>query len=202
MKQLKMLGFAMLVAAALASFTGSASATTLTSPAGTTLGAGAKIKLSGSFELKGVFPVAITCLGSKLEGEVEQAGGPSETVRIAISPSTFTECGNHTVSFFKGGVLEVHTRTGSADGYGSVRWRGLRMTAVLHSVFGSFHCIYGIENGYVGTINGSTITKSTATFGASFLEGTFQEATDSICGTVAQIGGSWKIETPDYLDVD
>lgn len=205
MRYLKKLGIALLAAAALTSLASSASATTLTSPPGTTLGAGTKLtaSLEGSLLTEGL--INLTCPTSHMEGEVEGAGGASETVRVPLTALAFGGCDPLTVHILDPGTLEIHTRTGSADGDGLVTWSGAEITTLHHGKFiGTVHCLYSSEATQVGTLTGSSGESKTAAFDIEAFElpltGT---EPPGFCGSGAlRLSGSYKFETPDYLDVD
>lgn len=186
-------------------FVGSASATTLTSPAGTTVGVGAKIKLSAetAIQQEGEGP-KITCENSTIEGQVGQAGGASETVRIPVSTLFFSSCSaGITVTVLKPGSLEIHTDTASANGNGTVTWSGAELTILTHNaLIGTIHCIYQTEGTRFGTLTGSKNREGkTATLNLETAELPAIE-TSPFCGESAVWTGSYIFETPDYLDVD
>jgi hypothetical protein len=205
MKYPKAFGLIILAAVALAAFAGSASATTLTSPAGKTLGVGAKVKATLDSEIKIEGAPTARCHQSHLEGEIENPGGASSTVRVSISAFTMQECESDTYTVLKPGTLEIHTETGSANGNGIVTWDGAEITMLAHRiVFGTpvtTHCIYYTDNTPFGTLTGSKSSKvGTATLIAN--AELLAKETDGFCGGSIEWESSHRIGTPDYLDVD
>jgi hypothetical protein len=173
--------------------------TTLTSPAGTTLGAGAKIKAESEGAIEFAGTVTFNCQKSALEGEVSSAGGKEATVTGSLSSLSFSECGNHTVSVLKPGSLEIHSL---GSGKGTLTSTGAEITVLTHGVFlGTRHCIYTTNKTDIGTITGSSVTGATAALDIGPAQ-TPQVATDATCGENAEWGGSYKVTSPDYLDVD
>lgn len=208
MKYLKTLGLAILAMTAFSAFAMSASATTLTSPAGTTLGAGTKIKASAESMLQTDGNVEISCEGFSFEGETENAGGASETVRIPITTLFFGVCGGgHTLSVFKRGSLEIHTDAESADGNGVVTWSGGEIFAGLHRTILGFpitlQCTFYSENTTLGTITGSKNSAGkTATLDFTGAVLPMKEGSSPACGESFTWTGSSAFGTPDYLDID
>jgi hypothetical protein len=112
MKYVKMLGLLAVAAAALMAFAGTASATTVTSPTGTTYTSTIKAS-AGTTELHGSF-ITVSCKKSTVEGSVESHGAAT-TAGGAISSLTFSEC-NFPVKVLKAGSLEVHGISGTENG--------------------------------------------------------------------------------------
>lgn len=210
MKYLKMLGLAVVAAAAVMAFVGagSASATTLTCtnpegsgtkvvcPAGTEIVATAE----SSLLLKAGF-ANITCTESTVGGKTSNAGSSTETVKGAIETLTFNGC-NATVTVIKKGTLEIHTHTeGVTNSIGTVTGAGSEVTVSTLGV----SCVYGTSNTDIGTLTGSPHTTSTgvgptATFDINAnlpkISGGFA------CASPAAWEGKYKITKPDWLDVD
>ena len=191
MKHLKMLGLAVIAAAALMSFASAASATTLTSPKGTAY-TGTFRADSNSIALDGTF-VEAECLLGQMHGTVE-GHGSSVTTQINLTSGGYALCAfQHRV--LKRGSLEIHTDASTADGNGIVTSTGLEIT--LSSSVG--HCVFTTSSTYVGTITGSdtgnavwnTDSAKIPKTGGSFL-----------CGTAATMTGSYSITTPSTLTVD
>ncbi|HEX5527609.1 MAG TPA: hypothetical protein VFX44_10500 [Solirubrobacterales bacterium] len=202
MKYLKMLGLAMLAAAALMSIigAGSASATELTCSAGVMCPA--ETVLHGSSEGHVILdaPIGnIDCQGS-LEGKTSNTGGPSETVSGMRTSFTINNCTNATIQVLRIGTTEVHTdpndSTGTS-GNGTVTSTGTEGTVE----FAGFHCIFATKETDLGTLTGSSTTKSTATFDISGTIPRTGGRSGVFCGQSAQITGSGTVDTPDFLDV-
>lgn len=209
MKYLKTLGLAVLAAAALTTFAVSASATTLTSPAGTTLGVGAKVKFAAESSLQTHGEnFNITCGGFSFEGQLTQAGGAEETVRFPIQSLNVGFCGGgHTLAVLKTGSIEIHTDSESADGNGTVTWSGGEIFAGLHRTILGFpitvNCVYYSENTLLGTLTGSKNREGkTATLDYTGAVLPMREGAPAFCGESFTWTGSSTVESPDYLDVD
>lgn len=209
MRYAKMLGLMALVAAAMMVVAGGATATTLTSPAGTKLGVGTKIKAQseGAITFDNPHEIGkVACQQSTIEAEVTNAGGSGATVVAPVSNLTFSECG-HTLTILKKGSLEFH---GTEGGNGTLTWTGAEITWLLHTTFfGTIHCILTTNETDVGTVTGSATTKATATWdiGQSALG---WSGTDSLCEkedeggekTGYSLTGNYQFTTPDSLEVD
>jgi hypothetical protein len=106
MKYIKMLGLLSIATVALLAFAGAASATTLTSPAGTTYTGTIKAESSNS-SIHGSF-ITVSCGKSTFEGKVEQhgAGVPAEG---KLSSLTFSECNYSITRTINIGVYRVHS---------------------------------------------------------------------------------------------
>lgn len=226
MKYVKMLGLLAVAAAALMAFAGTASATQLTDASGNVLGVGTVIHAEAESTVTLHPPIGdIECSGSTVKGSITNAGGASATVSGPIDTTevegkktglTFTGC-NATVTVLQTGSLEIHTKTANADGNGTLTSKGTRVTVV----FAGFHCIFetNATNGTdIGTLTGSkNVVKEihnpgkeneVKTFGGTAtldIEATIPRVGGTsgvFCGSTAQWTGSYKVDTPDYLDVD
>src|SRR5829696_3748777 len=97
----KMLSLATAAAIASIAFAGTAAATTLTSPSGTTYTS--TIKASAShLALDTSFFTPITCTGSSIESQIE-AHGSSIKASGKVSSLTFTGCGDDVFTVLKPG---------------------------------------------------------------------------------------------------
>jgi hypothetical protein len=105
MKHLKMLGLALVAAAALMAFAGPASATTVTSPAGTEYTGEIYATATSSLLLQAGFSNA-TCTESTVKGKVESNGGAAASGNISFL--SFSGC-NFTLDVLSGGSLEVES---------------------------------------------------------------------------------------------
>jgi hypothetical protein len=204
MKYAKMLGLLAVAAAALMAFAGSASATTLTSPAGTTLGKGATIHASLKAETEAVLSgtINVKCKKSTVAGEVKTPGSETTTVSGPLSTLTFDECNPNTASTVKLGNLEVHTEGASSNGNGTLTASEVEATVLTHTILGTTHCLYTAENLDIGKVTGSINNGSgNATLTASEVE-LGRKTTDFGCGEVAKWTATYVVSTPSYLDVD
>jgi hypothetical protein len=202
MKHLKTTVLAAVAATALMAFVAPASATTLTSPAGTTYTGALRLESEGPFTLHGTG--TFTCGRSSMEGKVESHGSSVTTVS-KLSQTIWNEC-SHAFSVLKTGSLEIHTDTANADGNGTLTWNGAELTITWNTVFGNVHCTYTLGSVNLGTIAGSKSTGSTATAsgGATKMTvhgGLFCQSKET--GIKNEwTSPSYRFTTPDYLDVD
>ncbi len=158
MKYLKMLGLLTLAAIALMAPAGSASATILTSPAGTEYTGPISASLAAGTEavLKSAFIGEIKCGESTIKGEIEHQGA-TETASGKLTSLTFTKC-NATISVLKTGSLEGHTDSESANGNGILTSSGTEVTVEIVGL----HCIFSSSNTTLGTITGGSPAAFTA----------------------------------------
>ncbi|HEX5988906.1 MAG TPA: hypothetical protein VFY75_01665 [Solirubrobacterales bacterium] len=196
MKYVKMLGLLAVAAAALMAFAGTASATYLTSPAGTTYTGTIHAKSEGTTTLHGE-AFAVSCAASTVSGSVEFHSTGTGTAGGKITTLDFSEC-TFPVTVIANGSLEVHTKTASADGNGTLTSNGAKIT--IHGPFG-INCLYETNNTDIGTLTGSKNTGKTATLDidSSLIPRTGDSA---FCGAAGEWTGSYEVTTPDYLDVD
>lgn len=196
MKYLKISGLVALATAATMAFAGNASATVVTSPAGTAY--------TGAIKAESVNPQLHIHYGlseldiceSELEWKVESHGASATAVGPVTSFALF-EC-DWEVTLLKPGQFEVHTTSKEADGYGDVTWTGVEITVEL---WGSFDCIYKLENPYMARVEGSKTQKgNTATFAFEAWWG--QAGGSPFCPKKTQWTSYFLISSPDYLDVD
>jgi hypothetical protein len=215
MRTLNILGLAALATVALAAGAVSASATTLTSPAGNQVKAGAVLKASSEQSFQLHTPInTYPCNGSKLTAEVVQEGNASLTVAMRLTHLSFFECTSGlTFMILQPGKLEIHTDSASADGNGIVTWSGASITTLTHTVVGDYHCKYHVKNVTFGTLTGSkNLGGKTATLNVGSVQLVPDEPSPwwYYCSEEVEgeevgptlTGGSYTIETPDYLDVD
>ncbi len=203
MKHLKILGLAVVAAAALMAFVGAstASATVLCStntnpctgtkyPAGTTVSAslatGTKAVLSTEFQ-------KIECSKSAVGGKTSNAGSGTETVSGAVETLTFEEC-NCEVSVLKKGTLEVHSV--ATNGNGTITSNGAEVTVECSTIFGKVHCIYVTENTNLGTVTGGSPAKVTASASIPRL------TTNALCAAEANWKAEYSVSAPNPLWVE
>jgi hypothetical protein len=187
MKRLKMLGLAMVVAASLASFAGSASANpVLTSPEKVEYTGNITATAEGTLLLQAGF-ANITCTTSTVGGPVTtnsttKASGPITTL-------DFSGC-NATVTTLANGSLEV---VSAGEGKGTVRGSGTQVTVSTLGV----SCVYGTTtNTPLGTLTGGTPAKIEIKATFSKISGGF------LCADPASWSGSYTVTSPGTLLVD
>lgn len=193
MKYLKILGLAAIAAAALMAFAGSASATVLTSPAGTKLPAGTVVHAEAESIVKLAAGFGnIECEESTISGKTGQAEAPEITG--AIETLTFGKC-NCTVAVLKTGSLGISVSTSPN---GSVKGTGSEVTT---SCFG-LHCIWTTNGTSLGTLTGSPNATTDATFDISAQIPRSGGTGGAFCGKEGTWSGSYKITQPTPLIVD
>jgi hypothetical protein len=208
MKHLKIMGLAAVAVAAMMAFAGTASATILTSPAGTKYEGEIRSSAETSLTLKAGF-ANITCTESTVAGTPKNFGSATETVSGPIGTLSFGnanhECvlaGSKTVAIvtvISNGNLEIHTQEAKENGNGTLTGSGSKVKIEVPSL--GTTCVYGTGTGLdLGTLTGSRNTGTTATMDInaelSREEGGFT------CANPAHWEGSYKVTVPDYLDVD
>ena len=199
MKWVKMLGLTAIAAIFLMVFGGgNAAATELTCPHGvmcevrTTIHAESENKVV----LDAVFGT-VEC-DSTSEGHTWNTGGAAETVEGPITQLTFTNCGTDKVEVTFNGSLAIHTEGGVANGNGTVTSTATRVD-VTHA---GFTCIFETNGTTIGRLTGSSVTTATATLDISANIPRVGGGGGAFCGAAATWTGSYKVTTPDSLDVD
>lgn len=185
------LGLVAMALGALAGMAGSASATYVTSPPGTTytgpiVAEGETVTLTGPFGFG-----TITCHKSKAEGKVERHG-TGVTAAGVISKLTFEECtgGEVTSPVVKPGSIEAHGDPTTGDG----TITSLNADVTIHkTLLGTCTFTTSSTGTDIGTLTGSNNTKGKATLDISAtIPGT--------CGSGALEGG-YVVVTPSTLEI-
>jgi hypothetical protein len=189
-----------LTAAFLMAAGGTASATTLTSPAGTAYTGVIKAESQGNHlaidSPSGSFP----CGKSSLEWNVESHGA-AVTAKGPVSSFTAKECGTTTVTIVDPGEFELHTRSSEAVDYDPITWVDFELTIVTDSIFGSIDCTYAYNFLQMGAITSSKTTGQTARLKVDTAPiPSFSE--DPLCSKSIRVTADYTIPSPDYLDVD
>lgn len=194
MRYLKMPILMALSLASLFAFAGAASATILTDAPVPGYTGIVKAESEGALTLHG--PISIFCKSS-IEGNIERHGS-GITTEGSITSLTLTECGSNHATVKSGGSLEVHTEKASENGNGTLTSTGAQISINITSL--GITCVYTTFETDIGILTGSSSTNGTAKVD---LEGSLPRTGGSLfCGSSAQMTGSYKITTPDYLDVD
>lgn len=193
MKYVKTFGLVAVAMTALVAMTGTASATILTSPSGTTYTSTIKAENSGPIVLTSAFGGfgAIQCNKSSFEGKIE-AHGASVTARTKLSLLTFQECtgGEWTSPVVTAGSLEFHGTSTT----GNATVTSLNASMVLHkTVFGTCTFTTSSTGTDTGTLTGSNITGGNAVLDIAAV-------IPSPCGN-ATWEGKYKVVTPTKLEV-
>jgi hypothetical protein len=150
-----------------------------------------KAEAEGSIALSG--SITVTCGKSTFEGPVE-SHGTEVPVEVTLSSLTLSECGSHTVTVIKPGVLELHE---TSEGDGTLTSTGAELTVLMHSVLlGTVHCIYTTKNTDIGDVTGGA--PATLDIGSAPISRT---TTDFACGSHSTLEGSYKVTTPATLEV-
>ena len=139
MKNLKTFGFAAAVATALMVFAAGASATTLTSPAGTTYTGAVKAESI----VEGLYVrqrPAQTNSDAEFEWKAESHGAAA-TVNGPVTAFSLSEC-SLKVTLLKPGSSEVHTMSEANTGSGALTWSGVEATMPMLGL----DCVYELKN--------------------------------------------------------
>jgi hypothetical protein len=199
MKYAKILGLAAMALAALMAFAGTASATTLTSPAGTTYTSTIKAESEGTTELVselGAFGT-IKCKKSTVEGKVEEHG-TTVTAGGKISTLTFTECegGTPTSPVAVPGSLEVHTEGSTSNGNGTLTSKNAKVI-VHNTAVGTCEFETSSTGTDLGKLTGGTPAKLVIS-GVVIRVG----GSNPFCGSNSTWKGTYKVTSPSTLLVD
>jgi hypothetical protein len=191
MKYMKILGLAAMALAALMAMVGTASATTLTSPKGTTYTSTIKAENSGAVSLTSAFGGfgTVTCNKSLVEGKIEQHGA-GVTASGNISKLTFEECNNPT-TIVSNGALDLHF-VNSKEG----TLTGTNTTILIHTAIGTCHFQTTNTGTHLGTL---TLTEATGGNAVLDIKATIPSPTGCGNGTWE---GSYKVVTPTTLYAD
>ena len=193
MKYLKILGLAALAGGTLMAFVATSSATTLTSPTGTTYTGTVTIE-EEEIAFDGAF-TTIKCSESHIEFDVEQHGA-NVTVAGKVKTHSMSGC-NFAVTVKNPGIMEIH-----AVGTGTHRTGTLTSSGTEISIATSVGtCVFTTSSTHFGTITPTNDTGGHATLdtesaklprtGGSFL-----------CGSSATMTGSHTISKPEKLWID
>lgn len=186
MNHVKTICLAAVVAAWLTALAAPASATTPTSPEGTTFTGTAKGE-SNNVTLHGAF-VTVKCNHSTAEAQVSQHGS-SVTAGSKVTSLTFSEC-NYWVTVSSGGSTEVHAN-------GAYTSTGINIS--VHTSVGS--CVFTTNGTQLGT---GTDTKATG--GHAQIDFTSAKIPRTggtfLCGSSATLTGNYTITTPTTLFLD
>lgn len=190
MRYIKRFGPLLIAAAALMALAGSASATSLTSPAGTTYTSTIKatsehVTLTGSF-------TTVTCTSSVMEGKVESHGA-SVTAGGKVSRLEFSGC-NHPVTVFKAGSLEVHTAGSTSNGNGTLTSAGAEV--VVHTSVGT--CTFTTSATDIGVVTGSTNVNAILDIDGATIPRT---GGAFFCGSSGVLSANYLVTTPSTLYV-
>jgi hypothetical protein len=216
MKHLKMLGLAVMAAAALMAIVGAgtASATILTSPAGTKYTGEIDASLEpGTTATLQAGIATVTCSESTVKGKPYTTGSATTTPNGPITSLTFTSCGNNDVTptsktsnfdtdggtidpVVNFGKLEIHV-IGSGPN-GTLTSEGSEVD-INFTAFG-VTCVYGTPSVKdIGTLTGSSSTGGTATMDINAeitkISGGFA------CANPAKWEAKYIVTTPDNLNV-
>jgi hypothetical protein len=206
MRYIKTLGLLAVAAAALMAFAGTASATSLTSPAGTTYTSTISATSTNS-TLHGSF-ITVTCKHSAVTGKVESHGA-AVTAGGKISSLTFSEC-NYPVTVSKPGSLEIHTeyelvkthengtktyaQKATSNGNGTLTSTGAEIK--IHTSVGE--CIFTTSATDIGLLTGSTTKNAVLDIDSSAIPRT---GGSFFCGSSGEWTGNYTVTTPSTLYV-
>ncbi len=195
MRYVKIFGLLAVAAAALMAFAGSASATTLTSPLGTTYtGEIHADNENGHVKLEN--PIAKIECASTVSGHIERHG-TGVTVGGKITTLDFTGCTNSWhVTSIANGELELHY---VSAGVGTLTSTGAKVDTTRLGVT----CVYQTNETHIGTATDSSITKGTATLHVSAEIPINSTESSGLCGSgKAKWEGAYTVTTPMELWID
>lgn len=138
----------------------------------------------------------IECSASTISATTTNTGGQAETVSANISVLTFTSC-NATVSVLRVGGLVFHTQGSTANNNGTLT---AEARSEITTEYLGFHCIWDLT-GDIGTFTGSATTGSTATYDILAILPRTGGRSGAFCGEHAEMTASYKVTTPDTLNV-
>lgn len=174
-------------AAALMVIASTASATTLTSPTGTTYTGAFKGESEGRTVIHGAF-VSVECSQSSFESSVEDHGF-SKTVKGKISSLTFSEC-NYSTTVLSAGSGEFHPV--NCSGYCDFTVTSTGREISIATSVGT--CVFTTANTDIGTVTGTNKTGGNMTV---HMKGKIPRTGGNfLCGSSGEWTGSYKITTP------
>jgi hypothetical protein len=182
------IGLAVVIAAALASFsaTGPASATILEDSAGN------HVEFFRASDEAGIVfhpPIgSVSCAIGGLQARTLNTGGSAKAVRALVRVLSLRWC-RDPVNVLRNGELEIHAAGSRSDGNGTVTSSGLRITLG----YLSFHCIFETKSTEIGVLTGSDTTGYVATID---LDGAIPRAgggSGVFCGSTAAWTGSYQV---------
>jgi hypothetical protein len=141
--------------------------------------------------------ITVTCTEGTIKGSIENPNRV-KTSEVTFNSPSCTNCSTITVT---SGTLEIHTENNGipANGNGTLTASGLTFHFVCFGVTCNY--ITG-NNNDIGTITGSSNTGGTATIDINTTL-TKEEGSSFVCGSGnATLEGSYKVTSPDWLDVD
>lgn len=143
----------------------------------------------GAVSLKTEFNT-IECKKSTIEGEIENEGSATETVKGPVRTLTFEECNCETI-VLKPGTQEFHWIPDTFNA--TLTSSGNEVTAKCNTIFGTVHCIYLTQNTDLGEITGGA--PATAHIEASIP----RLSTSSVCAGEALWKGTYEVTSPTPL---
>jgi hypothetical protein len=200
MQYVKVLGL-IAFAAALLAFTGTATATELTSSSGAMVTPFTDFESASEGHAVLDSNIGEVKCNSEITGSNLNTGGSAETVTWVITDLNFIGCtdGARVETRFVGD-LEIHTQGFDTNKNGTLTSTGTEVTVEL---FGA-HCIFGTTRGPVdiGTLTGSATTGGRATLDISASIPRVGGRSGAFCGSSSPWTGSYIVETPAVLNVD
>jgi hypothetical protein len=195
MKYTRFLSLAAISVVAVMALGATASATTLTSPSGTTYTGAIKLengsRISITSELWGFG--SYECTGWRHEFKVETHGA-AVTAGGKVTNTEIFPCSQPGITIVSPGAFEIHS-TGTT-GSGTLTWTGLKFI-LDETLVGK--CVFEPAVIDLGTLEGSNITKGKAK--VTFSTAIPISQVNPFCGTNATLEGSFVVTTPSTLEV-
>ncbi|HEY6730713.1 MAG TPA: hypothetical protein VI039_06780 [Solirubrobacterales bacterium] len=196
MKYVKMLGLLAVAATALMAFAATASATTVTSPAGSPYTGTIEATNEGTLTLVGV--ATVNCDHSYVRGTITQHGivnGNTVPASGPIHELTFDECDQH-VNVQSGGTLEINSA-------GTLISKNATVEVEFTTIFGNIHCNFATTGTDVGDLTDAPSNSGHATLHIEENDIPVEaEGSSFLCGATAEWNGAYTVTSPTGLVID
>lgn len=196
MNQLKSLATLAAVVTVCLALASTASATVVTSPAGTLYTSTIKAESEGKPTLHGEGYAGTLSCNSTAEGKVESHGS-SVTAEGKLSALNWTNCEGGKATTEQTGTLIAHA---IGSGNATITSTGTRVKTEMSTTFGPIICVYETNATDIGTLTGSAVTKGNATLDISAT--ILRTGGSSLCGNQGIWTGTYVVKTPELLNID
>lgn len=198
MKYFKMLSLLAVAVAGMLALIGTASAVNTTAPAGTKYtGTTHSVSEQQKVVIRGPSSSVLKCESTTHSQQTEtKSNGETETI---LDHFVFTHCEGGTVdnASTKPGTVIAHSL---GSGNGAITSVGAEFTTTVNSIFGTITCVYATGSGTkIGTLTGASSSTGHATL---HVAATIPRTGGSgLCGSTAEMSGSYKVNTPTGLKI-